>query len=114
MTDTELQKKIMRRVRRVYVLKKATSRTACKLYMLTAIFLALQPFVSFVQVLRNAPRVLDPTYYYHFGMGAVMHTERIVQLALVLVAGIVVWMIVDGVRKLTSTSSPLKIKRTTI
>jgi len=93
-----LQQRIMRGVYRVYFAKKLTSKAACRLYLLVGIFAALQPFVSFSHVVRNAPRAWDPMYYYDFGFAAFSHTENTVRVLAVLFALVVLWMSVDALR----------------
>ncbi len=93
-----LHQRIMRGVYRVYLIKKLTGKAACRWYLLAGIFAALQPFVSFSHVIRNAPRAWDPMYYYDFGVAALSHTENTVRILTALLVLVLLWMGVDVLR----------------
>ena len=77
--NQELTKRIMRRIYAVYVLRRATSARAVKLYALIVSTASVASLVSVSNVLANMPSLLDIRATLAFTFAAFLHTGALVQ-----------------------------------
>ena len=93
-----LEEKVMRRVRRIHVLRRVFSATACKVYGLMLFTVGLFSTVSIAHVYANMPSIMTPTACCKFLLGAVTNTDLAVQCILAGLVVSVVMLLRDGVR----------------
>ncbi len=98
----------MRRVRRVYLLKRLLSGAALRLYVLGISALAAAPFISPGNIVYNSTRSLDPATLGRFLTEAFLGTEFVVQCALVAALLASVWMVRDLVRSIEQMAGRLR------
>ena len=87
---TNLEKRIMRRVYAVFIMRQLTRPMAVKLYGVCIAAFTLSFFVSFQNVIANMPSFSDFNRLYTFNVSAVTHTELVVQFILIALLGILV------------------------
>ena len=93
---TAFQKKLMRRIYFMYMVRKAISRRACQMYVFLSLWAVLFSAVSVTSVIANMPS--QPLSLVSFATNALMHTELAVQVMLLALASVVMWMLVDTVQ----------------
>jgi hypothetical protein len=103
---THMDNAIMRRVGRVYLMKKLCG----KFCMFIAASMIGMTFVSTIDVLRNALKVAaqhDLQAIFNFIWSAFTHTEHITYVAMTLSLTAIIWMMID----IVSTKTTLKMRR---
>ena len=88
--DKLLTKKIMRRIYLMYVLRRATSARAVKLYVMLISTASVASLVSLSNVLANMPSLLDLRATLAFTLSAFLNTGVYVQLMVALFLGALV------------------------
>lgn len=88
----------MKRVHRMYYLKKALSPLALKLYGAALIVAALVSLVSVRDIIANMPSLASISDMYLFLSVAIMHTETTVQLALAVFILLAALSVRDAIR----------------
>jgi hypothetical protein len=78
--NTQLKKKIMRRVYFTYYLRKVFSPLAIKAYLLISFVGFISSQVSFANIMANMPSITNISALYHFYTSAFLNTGFIVQL----------------------------------
>ena len=86
MNDTQFKKSIMRRVYAIWALRRMTTPTMLKFYILTAFLWQSAYYVSLPQVFTNSPAITDVSANYSFALTAFSRTELMTQ---ILFAGII-------------------------
>lgn len=77
-----LTEKTMRRVKRVYLMRRALHPTLCKVYFTAALFSVTMFYVSLGSIWTNMPPLFDFAALYEFFTVAFSVTERSVQFVL--------------------------------
>lgn len=90
----ELKQNIMRRIYVIYAFRMVVPKVA----ILTIALFSLKYFVSFVDVFRNMPSLVDVSHSVVFFWSAFAHTDIIVQTSLVATLAVLVFMARDLVR----------------
>ena len=103
MENDTLSQRIMHRVYVVYMLRRATSPTAFRMYSLVAFFVGIVSLVSVGNVIANLPTG-GFLALYDFSMYAFMHTELVVQLLVVGALGFSLWLVRDCTQYINSVS----------
>ena len=96
--NDQLQKRIMRRVYAVFLIKRAVGPTALKLYTLMLASAGIVSLVSVGNVFANMPA--DIAGALTFVLYALSHTEFIIQLLVFGTLGAALWLIRDIIRGL--------------
>ena len=96
MNQSSLQKKIMRRIYFMYVLRKAISRRACQMYAFMTLWVMLFSVVSVTSVLANMPH--QPLSLVDYTLRAFINTEVAVQFTILALMTVAAWFVVDVVR----------------
>jgi len=107
MTQTDLQKRIMRRVYAVWALRALASTFALKLYALVAFAIGMTYHVSFANVLHNLSGIGGFSAYYSFFSSAVVNTEAVSLLFLVGIVALGVWIIKDLSKQTTHRTATI-------
>jgi len=94
----KLEQRIMKRVARTYYLKKVFNPLMFKVYALVVAFVGMSSFVSFTNVFRNMPPLLEVQGMYTFASSAIVNTEFSVQLVLGIVVIVGVLLIKDTIK----------------
>ena len=103
MTNTELKTSIMKRVHRIYVLRKFFNPMMYRLY-LSVIFLGgVVSFVSISNVAANVPKYGSVSDIYDFIVSAFTHTELAVQILTVGASLTMVWFVIDIAKTLVAS-----------
>jgi len=104
--DTQLKKKIMRRVYFTYFLRKVFNPFAIKIYTIVSFagFIASQ--VSLVNVVANMPSMTNIDALYRFSTSAFLNTEFVVQL-LSVGALVTIFLLLKDIVKTYSISAPV-------
>lgn len=89
MTNSELKKKIMRRVYTRYVMRQLLSSLALKAYIFVLLFAGVAALVSVSNVFKNMPQLSDVGGVLYFSLAAFLNTEMLVQ---ALVVGMVIFL----------------------
>lgn len=103
MKNNTLSQRIMRRVYVVYMLRRATSPTALRIYSLLALFVGIVSLVSVGNVIANLPAEGFFSFY-DFSMYAFMHTELVVQLLVVGALVFSLWLVRDCTQYISAVS----------
>jgi len=98
-----LEEKVMQRVRRIHMLRRVFSATACKVYGLVLLVAGLFSTVSIAHVYANMPSIMTPTACCKFLLGAITNTDLVVQLMLFGLVVSVGMLLRDGVRGVGSS-----------
>lgn len=104
----QLRNKIMRRVYILYVLRRALSPRAVKLYILGVFALELSPFLPYLSIqniFANMPPLYNPKALFVFHTVAFMHTQLIVQISLIAVGLVLATYVYSLVRSLIDKMS---------
>ena len=85
-----LEQKIMKRVMRMYYLKKVFNPLMFKVYALTIAFIGMSSLISVTNVFKNMPSLFEVGNLLRFTSNAITNTELSVQLVLgvVVVVGV--------------------------
>ena len=94
-----VKRNIMQRVRTIYMVRVLSNAAVAVLAFAVCLY-ALSKFVFVAQVYRNMPAIQDGSAVFLFFIQAFVHTDISVQLAILGIAGSLVWM-AHGVRRLT-------------
>jgi len=100
--NTQLKKRIMRRVYTTFLIRKILSPLAVKMYVLAAFVGFSVQFVSVGNVVANMPRLTDLSALYNFSTSAFLNTEFAMQ---ILSAGVLVaiFLLLKDIVKMHST-----------
>ena len=98
----------MRRVYAVWVLKKLTSPTSMKLFVLAGVMRQSFAMVSVPNIIKNAPSFLNPVASYEFLTQAFLHTQISVQLLGIGILALSLWLIRDAMFKPPAFSYQVK------
>ncbi|MBL7045768.1 MAG: hypothetical protein ISR99_01940 [Parcubacteria group bacterium] len=101
MNEKELENKIMRRVTRMYYLKKVINPVMLKLYALAVVAGITTTLVSVKSIVANMPSLFDVGNLVYFSKYALTHTELSVQVTVALAGVVAVLIIKDSIVKLT-------------
>ena len=85
----------MRRVYVIWILREMESATAMKTYAIGALILAISQYVSFGNVILNAPQFSDMEAWAAFASAALLNTEIVVQTSMLAIAAFGVWVFRD-------------------
>jgi hypothetical protein len=91
---------VMARVQRIHMLRRLLSSTLLKVYSAVVLGAVLVSLVSVANVYANMPSLTAPIAFGRFVIGAVTHTEFVVQLLLSGLAAVVVLLVRDIARML--------------
>ena len=108
MSNKELEQKIMKQVLRVHYLKKVFNPLMFKVYALVVAFVGMSSLVSFSNVFRNMPSLLEFGSIYNFTSSAIVHTEFSVQLVLGAVVIIGALLIRDTINNFSYSAKLVK------
>lgn len=100
MTESSIQRNVMRRVRTIHAVRPLTSTTALSTVFLLGALWGIGRQVWVAQVFQNMPSLADVGAVGRFAVAAFLHTEFIVQALTVLAVFAAVWLVRDGVRSL--------------
>lgn len=106
----QLKQRIMRRVYFIYLLRKALSPKAVKLYIIALVAFELSPFSPFISiehVIANMPRFSDVPALLNFNLTAFLHTNLFIQMSLLAFALVCASFIYDALRVLGGRSGQL-------
>lgn len=103
MTDSVIQKNVMRRVRTIHAVRPFTSSTALALALAFGALWGIGRQVWVARVLENMPSLADVGATLRFAYAAFAHTDFIVQVLSVVVLGAALWLVRDGIRSLRYT-----------
>ncbi len=98
MEHKEFEQKIMKRVMRMYYLKKVINPLMFKVYALTAATVGIFSLVSVTNVFKNMPSLLEAGNVLHFASHAITNTELSVQLVLGIAILVGVLLIRDTIK----------------
>jgi hypothetical protein len=90
-----LKQRIMWRVYTVWAARAALSRTALKVYILAVILWKSTAYVSYGNVLRNAPEITDIGSNARFFKGAFSHTDSTTAVLLLGIILLIAWIFFD-------------------
>ena len=99
--NVKLQKKILKRVTRMYYLRKVINPVGFKVFAFGIGFVGVVSLVSIKNVFANMPALFDIVGVYYFSKYAFVNTEFAVQLTLITVLGFGLWLVRDIVRNTT-------------
>ena len=105
-----IEQKVMKKVRRVYYLRKATSITALRLYGTIALTALFGSLVSIQSVWANMPPLMSPVNVLDFLYRAVVNTDLAVQGIGIGLALLTVLLVRDIVRGVRSEAHPLLVR----
>ncbi len=97
--NNALRRTIMRRIYAIYVLRRATSARALKLYVMLISTAAVASLVSISHVLENMPSLLNVRATLTFMASAFLNTGTLVQLLLVVFLGALIALGLEVFRK---------------
>jgi len=93
--NEQLKRRIMRRIYFMFVVRRALSPIALKLYASVSLLLFMVSQVSLWDIIANMPRVTNIGAFYSFYTSALVNTEFAVQAILIGIVFFIVWMILD-------------------
>ena len=93
-----IKARVMRRVVAVYYLRKILNWTTLKLGILGMLTLAFGSLVHVAAVFDNMPAVTDINGLYHFGSQAFIHTDVMVQGAILGLGILTLWLMKDALK----------------
>lgn len=102
MNQSEIHKKVMRRVHTVHALRPLTTTTALSMLALLLAVWGIGRQVWVAQVFNNMPS--DATAAARFMLAAFTHTEFVVQALIVLALLAALWLVSDAVKNLRHLS----------
>ena len=100
MTESRIQKNVMRRVRTVHAMRPLVSTTALSAVLLLGALWGIGTKVWVAQVYMNMPSPADLPALATFVLAAFLNTEFSVQALTVIVLAAAVWIVRDAVRSL--------------
>lgn len=103
--NTQLSKKIMRRIYLTYYLRLAFSPMAIKIYTLTILFLALSQLSSLPNIFTNMWGNPSFTGIINFWLSALSHTETSIQLIVLISIITLTFLSIDIYRNLSKTKT---------
>jgi hypothetical protein len=98
MGTLQLHRRIMRRVRYIYLLRKVFNPVALRAYSCAVLVLITATLVSMSNIFANVPAVTDMNAFYGYVSYAFMHTELIVQILTVGIVVITLYLLRDIAR----------------
>jgi len=98
MSNVNLNKRIMRRVYMIYMLRTLINPITLKSFVLFGAAFAMASLISVTNVLENMPSIADISVFFSFTFSAFTGTEVLVQLLVVAVAAVGLWLVRDFVR----------------
>lgn len=85
----------MRRVYAIWITRLLTGMTAIKVYMAVVLATLLSRYVSFGNVINNAPAFPDVSAWMSFVSAALLNTEGVAQIMLALFFAVALWFARD-------------------
>jgi len=104
--NDQLKQSVMRRAHLAYALRRASSPTMIKLYVMAVFVWQLTSAISISSVLANSPKITDPMYLADFFGYAFMHTELLAKLLIIGAFILVLWLLRDVTASAFKTLRP--------
>ena len=95
--DTQLTKRIMRRVYLISAIRLALHPTTAKVVLAALLFYRTMKYVSYANVLANMTALSDVNAGLQFARGAIHHTQPMTLVLLSSVAWLAVWITADAI-----------------